>query len=173
MTFAVPYLEQIKTVLIDAAPGMPADIWWVTAAVLFILALAALVDAFTTTVPDALIFFGLFAITFMQGMFASWEIAAQHLQYAILAGLFIWAINFAWVKKFHYDALGMGDAKWTMLAVACFGIKSAVLAWGIGSVLATIFIGLFRLFKYQMSKVTFSPFLFIGLGLGLYATRFW
>jgi prepilin signal peptidase PulO-like enzyme (type II secretory pathway) len=173
MTFAFPYLDQIKTVLIDAAPGMPPEIWWVTACVLLILALAALVDAFTTTVPDVIIFLGLFAITLMQGLFASWEIAAQHLQQAIAVGLFIFAINYAWVKKFHTDALGMGDAKWTMLAVACFGIESAVLAWGIGSVLATIFIGLFRLFKYQMSKVTFSPFLFIGLGLGLYAARFW
>ena len=173
MTFAFPFLDQVKSVLVDAAPGMPADIWWVTACVLFILALAALIDAFTETIPDALIFLGLFAIILMQGMFASWEIAAQHLRYAIAAGLFIWAVNFAWEKKFHTDALGMGDAKWTMLAVACFGIESAVWAWGIGSVLATIFIGLFRLFKVQMSKVTFSPFLFIGLGVGLYAIRFW
>ena len=54
----------------------------------------------------------------------------------------------------------MGDAKWTMLAVACFGIGLGLYSWAIGSVLATIYIGSFRLFKVQVTKVTFSPFLF-------------
>ena len=171
MTFAFPLLDQIRVVLVDMTPGMPPEIWWVTACVLVILALAATVDAFTTTIPDPLIFLGLFAITLMQGLSASWDVAAHHLTQAIAAGLLIWGVNFAWVKKFETDAIGMGDSKWTMLAVACFGITPAVLAWGIGSVLATIFIGLFRLFKVQLTKVTFSPFLFIGLGVGLFITR--
>jgi prepilin signal peptidase PulO-like enzyme (type II secretory pathway) len=140
---------------------------------LAILAFAAIIDAFTATIPDALIFLGLFVLTLTLGVYASWEIAAQHLARAIAAGLFIWAVNFAWARKFHADALGMGDAKWTMLAVACLGIESAFFAWGIGSVLATIFIGLFRLFKVQITRVTFSPFLFIGLSVGLFATRVW
>jgi prepilin signal peptidase PulO-like enzyme (type II secretory pathway) len=140
---------------------------------LFILALAATIDAFTEVIPEILIFLGLFAITAVQGVIVSWEIAAHHLQQAIVMGVLIWGINFAWFQKFHYDALGMGDAKWTMLATACFGIDSVVIAWGIGSVLATIFIGLFRLFKYRVTKVTFSPFLFIGLSVALYGVRFW
>lgn len=171
--FVLPYVESVKSVLGSMAPGMPPEYWWVTAGVLFILALAATIDAFTTVIPDVLIFLGLVAVTSVQGFFVSWDIAALYLREAIGAGLAIWFINFAWHWKFGYDALGMGDAKWTMLAAACFGIAPAVYAWGIGSVLATILILTLRLFKYRVAAVTFSPFLFIGLGVALFALRFW
>ena len=173
MSFFLPFLNEAKIVLIHVAPGMPPETWWMTACVLFILALAATIDAFTAIIPEALIFLGLFAITVVQGIFASWEIAGQHLREAVAAGFLIWGINHAWYYKFRYDALGMGDAKWTMLAVACFGAEAALVAWGIGSVLATIFIGVFRLFNYRITQVTFSPFLFIGLSVALYGLRFW
>jgi prepilin signal peptidase PulO-like enzyme (type II secretory pathway) len=171
MTFS--FIHQIKLFLILLTPGMPHDTWWVTAFVLFILALTATIDAFTEVIPEALIFFGLFAITFVQGQYVSWDFAAHHLQQAVAIGVLIWAINFAWFRKFGYDALGMGDAKWTMLAASCFGIDSVLTAWGVGSVLATIFIGLFRLFKYQITRVTFSPFLFVGLSVALFGVRIW
>ena len=137
-----------------------------------ILGLAATVDAFTELVPEPLIFLGLFAVTAAQGMCDSWEVAGHHLRQAVAAGALIWAINFAWFCKFRYDALGMGDAKWTMLAVACFGIDLGLYSWAIGSVLATIYIGSFRLFKVQVTKVTFSPFLFVALSVVLYLVRF-
>jgi prepilin signal peptidase PulO-like enzyme (type II secretory pathway) len=152
---------------------MPPEMWGVTACVVLILAVTAILDAFTAVIPEALIFLGLVGVTVAQGFFLSWKTAAHYLQEAIAAGLFIWVLNFAWYWKFRYDALGMGDAKWTMLAVACFGIGPAILAWGVSSVLATIFIGSFRLFKYRIKRVTFSPFLFIGLGVALYRVRFW
>ncbi|MDR3425649.1 MAG: prepilin peptidase [Alphaproteobacteria bacterium] len=155
------------------APNMPPDYWWVTGVVVFILALTATVDAFTATIPELLIFLGLLAVVGTQGRCASWEIAAQHLQQAVIAGLLIWAINFAWYCKFDYDALGMGDAKWTMLAVACFGVTPVLFAWGFGAVLAVIFMEAVRLVGYRISRVTFSPFLFISLGVGLYWVRFW
>jgi prepilin signal peptidase PulO-like enzyme (type II secretory pathway) len=173
MTFVVPFMTEAKTVLVHVAPGMPPDFWWVTAGVLLILALTATIDAFTESIPEVFIFFGLFAVTAVQGLFASWEIAAHHLQQAIAAGLLIWMINFAWFWKFRYDALGMGDAKWTMLAVACFGIEPVLIAWGLGSILSTFFIGMFRLFNYRITKVTFSPFLFVALSVALYRVRFW
>jgi prepilin signal peptidase PulO-like enzyme (type II secretory pathway) len=173
MTFFLYFLNEAKIVLIHVAPGMPPETWWMTACVIFILALAATIDAFTTVIPDVLIFLGLFAVATVQGVCASWEIAALHLREAIIAGVLIWAINFAWFRKFRYDALGMGDAKWTMLAVACFGAEPVIIAWGIGSVLATILIGVFRIFRYRVTEVTFSPFLFVGLSVALYGVRFW
>ena len=114
MTLALPLLDKAQVVLIHMAPGMPERYAWVTALVVVILALAATIDAFTETVPESLIFVGLFAVTATQGLFTSWELAAWHLRQALFVGLLIWGINFAWVCKFHYDALGMGDAKWSM-----------------------------------------------------------
>jgi prepilin signal peptidase PulO-like enzyme (type II secretory pathway) len=171
--FILPFLNHAKTLFVQMAPGMPPETWWVTASVLIILALTATIDSFTEEIPEAMIFLGLCAIIAVQGLIVSWEVAAQHLRLAIAMGLLIWAINFAWYWKYRYDALGMGDAKWTMLAVACFGIDLGLYAWGIGSVLATIYIGLFRLFKVRIAKVTFSPFLFVALSVALYRVRFW
>jgi prepilin signal peptidase PulO-like enzyme (type II secretory pathway) len=169
--FVIPYISACKTILIDIAPGMPPDIWWVTALVVFILALAATIDAFTTTVPDSLIFLGLLAITGMQGWYASWAVAAMHLRQAIEAGVLIWAINLMWYWKFRNDALGMGDAKWTMLAVACFGWLAGVIAWGAGACLAVVWLCVAWLVKRPVDRVTFAPFLMAGLMLGLWWMR--
>ncbi len=173
MIFAFPFLDKAQSVLVHMAPGMPPGYWWVTACVLLILALTATIDAFTAIIPDILIFLGLLAVTGTQGLYVSWDVAAHHLRQAIMAGGLIWIINLAWYRKFCYDALGMGDAKWTMLAVACFGVMPIVYAWGTGAILATIFIGAAWLARCPMTKVTFAPFLFVGLGVGLYAVRFW
>jgi len=171
--FVSPFYDQARLVLFEMAPGIPFGFQGVTAAVILILAFTAVVDAFREVVPDLLICLGFSAVIAVIGFFGSWEEAARPLLEAIAVGCAIWAINFAWFLKFRYDALGMGDAKWTMLAVACFGFAPSLLAWGIGSVLATIFIGSFRFFKVRLSKVSFSPFLFVGLGVGVYMVRFW
>ena len=172
MTFACPLLDQAQVVLTHMAPGMPPAYMWVTALVLFLLALTATIDAFTSIVPDVFIFIGLVGVVATQGLVSSWEIALWNLGNALVFGAAIWAINFAWYRKFGYDALGMGDAKWSMLAVACFGNEPVLFSWGAGAVFATAFIGAARLFRYQVTKVTFAPFLLMGLGLGLYWIRF-
>jgi prepilin signal peptidase PulO-like enzyme (type II secretory pathway) len=172
IVIASPLLDAAKTVLIHAAPGMPPEYWWMTACILSILALASTIDAFTGIVPDSLIFLGMLAVTGTQGMIASWPVAGTHLRHAVEAGLLVWLTNFLWYAKFHHDALGMGDAKWTMLAVACFGPVPGIFAWGVGSVLAVIFIGASRLVRFQVTQLTFAPFLFIGLTIGLYWVRF-
>ena len=172
MISAFPLLDEARIVLEPMAPDMPPDFWWVTAGVLFVLALTAAIDAFTAIVPDVLIFLGLLALVGAQGVYASWEIAAHHLWLAIMAGGLIWIINLAWYRKFCYDALGMGDAKWTVLAVACFGVMPIVFAWGAGAVLATIFIGGAWLVRRPIARVAFAPFLLMGLGVGLFCLRF-
>ncbi len=170
--FVFPPLDILRTITETAAPGMPPAYWWVAAGVLGILALSATIDAFTEIVPDVFILLGLIGIFIAQTLYSSWESAAWHFRYALAAGFFIWAVNTLWYRHFRYDALGMGDAKWTMLAVACFGVTPCVYAWGVGAILASLYIGFARLLRYQVSQITFAPFLFIGLCAGLYWLRF-
>jgi len=172
MILDLPPQSLVKHIMIQAAPVMPPEIWWVTAMVFFILIITAGIDAFTEVIPDALIFFGLLAITGMQGMYGSWEVAGNNLRKALLAGVIIWAINQLWYKVFRNDALGMGDAKWTVLAVACFGLLPSLGAWGIGACLAVVWILASRLVSYKVTRVTFAPFLLIGLCTSLYWIRF-
>ena len=171
MPIVVSLIDTAKTVLIDAAPDMPPELWLLSAFVLGLLALTAIIDIFTTTVPDECIWLGLLAVTGLLGVYASWDIAAEHLQIAIAAGIVIWGVNQLWYRLFRHDALGMGDAKWTMLAVICFGVMPALFAWGVGAFLAVIFIGLMRLCRRKIARVTFAPFLFVGLCAGLYWLR--
>jgi prepilin signal peptidase PulO-like enzyme (type II secretory pathway) len=170
--FAFPAYDAVKSVLVHVAPGMPPDYWWVTAFVLVILGMAATIDAFTTVVPDGLIFLGMLALALAQGTNVSWTVAGIHLFQGIIAAVLIWLINLLWYLRFEHDALGMGDAKWTALAVACFGIAPGLWAWGLGSILAVIAIGVAFLLRYQVTQVTFAPFLFIGLAVGLWWVRF-
>jgi prepilin signal peptidase PulO-like enzyme (type II secretory pathway) len=170
--FAFPLFDAAKNILAEIAPSMPPDYWWVTACVLFILALTATIDAFTAVIPDILIFLGLLALVATQGMAISWEIAGQHLRQALCAAIAIWALNEIWYWKFHRDALGMGDAKWTMLAVACFGLLPALYAWGIGAILALAFLAVMQITRRKIKHVTFAPFLLAGLCVGLYWIKF-
>jgi len=157
-----------QNILTNIAPDMPPELWALTAFVLGLLALMAAIDAFTAIIPDTLVMLGLISVTGLLGIYDSWDSAAHHLQIAIVAGVLIWGVNAAWYRCFRTDAFGMGDAKWTMLVVACLGVMPALLAWGLGAILATIFIGTMRLFRRPIARVTFAPFLFIGLCLGLY-----
>ena len=168
MTLDASLFYVAKSFLMTSAPDMPPELWLVPTIVLGILGLTAIIDAFTKIVPDVLIFAGLVVITGLLGFFASWDIAAQHLQVAIAAAVAIWGVNELWYRCLHHDALGMGDAKWTLLAVTCFGIIPALFAWGGGAIIAVIFMGGMRLFRRPIKRVTFAPFLFIGLCAGLY-----
>jgi len=157
--------------LMHATLGLPPEAWWLPAIVLFLLFCAALVDAFTSTVPDPLIFLGLAAVLAVQGMYVSWEFAGWHLLLALAAALFIWTMNELWRAAFDNDAIGMGDVKWTMLAIACFDTTPVMAAWGIGAWLALIWIGVARLYHYKLGRVYFAPFLFLGLLAAIYFFR--
>lgn len=164
-------MSHIPILLLHMTPGLPSDLWWLPALVLFILGAAALIDTVSSTIPDPLIFAGLFAVTALQGFYISWPEAGTHLTYALGSALFVWAINQIWYRVTKGDAIGMGDAKWTMLAVSCFDFVPAVFAWGIGACLAVIWIGVTRLARYQVTRVYFAPFLFMGLCAGLWWLR--
>jgi prepilin signal peptidase PulO-like enzyme (type II secretory pathway) len=161
----------VKSYSVFLTPGLPPQAWWVGLLTLFILGLAATIDAFTATIPDTLMFFGLLAVVILQGSYVSWPFASMHLSMAIAAGLAVWAINQAWYLFFKQDALGMGDAKWSMLAVALFDLKPVLVAWGLGACLAVIWLMAAQLVRYQTTRVHFAPFLFVGLLAGLYWYR--
>ncbi|MDE1900657.1 MAG: prepilin peptidase [Alphaproteobacteria bacterium] len=167
-----PYEGVVRHVLVQSAPGIPSSLWWATAIVVLVLALTALHDIRTTTIPEAPIFLGLLALTGLLGMEKSWPDAAMHLRHGIEAGLAVWAVNFMWRLFFKNDALGMGDAKWSMLAAACFGLKAVIVAWGIGACLAVLWIAAMHIARRRIAHVTFAPFLCAGLAAGIYALRF-
>lgn len=161
----------IQRIALDSVVDMPPKAWWVPGLVLLILIAAAAIDAIKAYIPDALIFFGLLALTALQGMYVSWPFAAQHLTTAIIAGFGLWAINQGWYIAFKQDAIGMGDAKWTMLAVASFGLQPAIFAWGFGACLALVWMGCLRFVRYKITRVYFAPFLMLGLLAGIYVLR--
>lgn len=161
----------IKLGLLHATIGLPSEAWWLPALVVLVLGASATIDAFTSVVPDPLIFTGLLAVVAVQGIDVSWPFAARHLTIALVAAIGLWALNMLWYRIFKRDALGMGDAKWTMLAVACFDINPVLFAWGFGACLALLWMGALRLTRYQITRVYFAPFLFFGLMTGIYWLR--
>ena len=161
----------IKFNLVHAVVGMPNDAWWIPMIVMGILCAAAMVDAFSSTVPDWLVLLGLIAIVMGHGLYVSIPYALWHLGMAVAAFLAVWIINELWRHFFKVDAVGMGDAKWSALAVGCFDIVPVAVAWGVGAWLALIWLALLRLAKYEVTRVYFTPFLFLGLLVGIWWVR--
>jgi prepilin signal peptidase PulO-like enzyme (type II secretory pathway) len=167
----IPIIRDIPSVALAAMPDVPPTLWWLPLVVILVLGLSACVDAMTARIPDGLIFLGLLAVTALLGIYVDWPFAAAHLRIAIAAGVGLWFLNILWVKQFGHDAFGMGDAKWTMLAVDCFGIVPALCAWGIGACLGVVWMGLLNLSGRRIKHVYFGPFLFVGLMVGIYWLR--
>jgi leader peptidase (prepilin peptidase)/N-methyltransferase len=165
-------LDQLQLLAFEAAPMFPPAYWWVTAAVFLLLVLAAWIDFRHHIVPDALVILGLLAITGLQGIYMSWPDAAHHLRDAIIAGFAIWGVNAIWFRAFHHDALGMGDAKWSALAASSFGLMPLLFTWGIGAVLACIFLTGASLAHRKIAHLPFVPFLMVGLCLSVWGIRF-
>jgi prepilin signal peptidase PulO-like enzyme (type II secretory pathway) len=152
-------------------PDMPPQAWWVLAVVLAILGAAAVFDAFKAIVPEPLIFAGLVIVVAGQGLYVDWPFAAGNLALGLAAAILIWAVNWLWHRAFKHDAIGMGDAKWTILAVTAFGLLATAYAWGLGAILAICWMGILRLAKRNIARVHFAPFLFIGLVAAIYFLR--
>jgi len=164
----MPY---ILTNLSHALPGMPLASWWLVPVVLFLLGTLAIVDAFTSKVPDPVILPCLLLITAAEGYYVDWPFAGVNLLIALAAGFAIFLLNEVWFRTTKRDAIGMGDAKWTMIAVQAFGILPSLIAWGVGAVLAIIWMGGARIAKRPITRVHFAPFLFVGLLAGIWWLR--
>jgi prepilin signal peptidase PulO-like enzyme (type II secretory pathway) len=152
-------------------PGMPPSSGWLAPAVFLLLGAASLIDARTARVPDPLIFLGLFMTTATQGLSVDWPFAAHRLTIALAAGFIPYLINLLWYRLKKRDALGMGDAKWTMLAVDCFGAAPVLVAWFMGAWLALGWMGGARILRRPVVRIHFAPFLLAGLLTGIYWLR--
>lgn len=152
-------------------PGMPTEGGWLAPVIFVLLGIAAVIDARTGHVSDPLVFAGLFFTIAAEGVLVDWPFAGQHLVFALIAGFLLYAINELWYRARKRDAFGMGDAKWTVLAVSCFGSMAGFSAWALGTWLALGWMGAMRLMKRPSMRVHFSPFLFIGLCAGIYWLR--
>jgi len=163
------------------AVDLPPAAWWLAALAILTLAAAALADAFSGRVPDPLVLLGLVAVTAARGYYSGWPLAAQYLLSGFVAAFAVWMANHLYYKVFTQDAIGMGDAKWTALAVSAFGVKPALWAWVMGAWLGISWLALRGLFSLALSifnrsaklrdqyeYIHFAPFLFMGLLTGLY-----
>jgi leader peptidase (prepilin peptidase)/N-methyltransferase len=166
-------LAEIHRFFVVSAPDMPPETWWVAALVLLVLGISAAIDAFTATVPDPLIFFGTVGIVGAEGMYVTWPFAAHQLTFGLIAAAIVWGVNEIWYRIFKHDALGLGDAKWSMLAVTCFGWLPVLLAWGAGAIFGAIWFVAVRLIRRapMTTHVHFAPFLFVGLIAGIWAAK--
>lgn len=140
-------------------------------AVYLVLLTTAVWDAWRGIVPNIPLALAALAILTGRFLVLSWEDALTHLALGGAAWLFLWVFNEVWFQIFKKDAIGMGDAKWTALAVGTFGIVPALFAWFAGAWVAILWIIGSYLFGRRIRKVFFAPFLLVGLTLGLLVTR--
>ena len=164
-------MQTLFVLFAQTMPGMPPECGWLAPAVLLMLGAAAAIDARTARVPDPLILGGILITTGVEGFAVDWSYAGQHLAMGFATGFLLYLINELYCRFMKRDAFGMGDAKWSVLTVSCFGPMTTFFAWVIGSWLALGWIGVMRLNKRKITRVHFAPFLFVGLCAGIYWLR--
>ncbi|MGE3770905.1 MAG: hypothetical protein AB7G06_08160 [Bdellovibrionales bacterium] len=146
---------------------LPFDVpVWIGALSLLALAGTALYDARTGLVPPVplavatlLLMFGLISVDAARAFTAP--------LYAVLFYAGVWAVNEAHYRITGRDALGLGDAHWSLVAVMAYGPLPVLMAWGAGAWLAIFWLGGLKLLKRPAGHVYFVPFLFAGLMLVL------
>lgn len=160
-------------------PDLPQHAWWLPLIILIILGATAIVDAYKAQVPDIPLFVGVLIVFAAFGLFRNWTSAAEHLGYGFLAALALWGGNELFYRWQGKEAIGMGDAKWTALAVATFGFKPAIIAWIVGAWLGIFWLAVAWILSFtlrllliesnlKIKQIHFAPFLFAGLLAGLY-----
>lgn len=164
-------IESLQHFFVLSIPDMPPEAWWVGGLLLLLLGAAAAIDMVTGIVPDPLILLGIAGIVAAEGAFVSWPFGAHQLTWGLVALAIIWGINEIWFRAFKHDALGMGDGKWSMLAVTGFGGLPVLCAWGVGAVLGSAWILAQLIARRKNPYVHFAPFLFVGLIAGIWAVR--
>jgi prepilin signal peptidase PulO-like enzyme (type II secretory pathway) len=129
------------------------------------LAGTAYVDARRGRVPDAPLLVAALAIALAFLWLQPPELLLKRLLLALVCGGAVWAINEIWYYAHKQDALGMGDAKWSMLAVLAFGTMPVMWAWILGAWLALGWMAVLRLRRHKIQRVFFAPFLCVGLAV--------
>ncbi len=144
-----------------SSPGGP----WIALLVWAILAGTAYVDARSGRVPNKPLVAGALFVSVCYLFIGPPELLLEQIAWALLCGFVIWAINAIWYSLRKHDALGMGDAKWSMLAALGFGVEPVFWAWVVAAWLALGWIAITRLRRLSIKRVFFAPFLLAGLAL--------
>lgn len=171
-------MPDLAFILSFLPPDFSGQLAFLPYAILGILGLAALVDAFTGRVPNSLVLIGVSSVIFLSASYEGWTRAGGRLFVAFLAFTLLKTINRVYISLCRRDAFGMGDAKWTALAAMAFGLPNVFWAWVIGAWLGLVWMLLRRLVGYvfplfrSYGYIHFAPFLFAGLVLRLYAVKF-
>ncbi len=165
------------------------DYWWLALPIWLCLGWSAWVDARTGRVPDRILLPG--ALWSLLLLFvAAIVVSRQDILYiypdpdlhdwmgrgtyfmtifigrviAVLGfAAAIWGLNEGWYRWKKHEALGMGDAKWSAVAVLGFGLLPVLWCWGLGAILALLWLGWRRWQGHPARQVYFAPFLCIAL----------
>ncbi len=146
--------------LLDCPGGV-----WAALLVWAVLAGTAYVDARSGRVPDVPLLGGALAVGVAILLLQPPQFFLERGLAALTVGGAIWAGNELWYRWRKQDALGMGDAKWSMLAVFAFGVMPVLWAWVGGAWLALGWMAALRLRRRQLQRVFFAPFLCVGLAV--------
>jgi prepilin signal peptidase PulO-like enzyme (type II secretory pathway) len=144
---------------------LPPDIsFYVALYALLALAATAVVDARTGLVPPlplAIATLLLMVDMISGGSAQAFTVPLQ----AVLVYIGIWIVNEIHYRFIGRDALGMGDAHWSLVATLLFGWQTVLMAWGAGAWLALAWMGGCKLVRRPVAHIYFVPFLFIALVL--------
>lgn len=150
-----------------------ASPWWLSVPLWLCLGYSAWIDGRTGRVPNKILFPGAIYCLVVLGflafqklsILASLDFIGFRFLSALAVGAVFWLFNEVWWRWKRQDAIGMGDAKWSALAVLGFGVLPVLWAWSIAAWLGLGWIGLKKLKRRKTEVIYFAPFLFIGLVL--------
>ncbi|MEJ0061921.1 MAG: prepilin peptidase [Alphaproteobacteria bacterium] len=141
-----------------ASPWLAVFLW-------AMLGWTAFIDARSGRVPDRLLIAGAAGAALAMAILMPPSFLLARLVAAVICGGIIWALNELWYYFRKRDALGMGDAKWSMLAAFGFGAAPVLWAWVAAAWLGLGLIGVMRLIGRPLKRVHFAPFLLVGLAI--------
>ncbi|MGB4102200.1 MAG: hypothetical protein WBK91_09895 [Alphaproteobacteria bacterium] len=153
------FVFQPENLLSSPAGELAALLVWA------VLAGTAYVDARRGRVPDLPLLGGALAVSVAMLWVQPPQMLLERGALALAVGGAIWGGNELWYRWRGQDALGMGDAKWSMLAVLAFGMMPVLWAWAIGAWLALGWMAALRLMKRKIRRVYFAPFLCVALAV--------
>ncbi len=164
-------------IILGWGTGYPSTLWYVPLFLLVLLGFVSFVDARTGRVPDLPLLLGGLVAVAVLAWGAGWASAGLRLLYVVGAVVSLRLLNEGYYRLFGHDAFGFGDAKWTGLAVAGFGLAPVCWAWVFGAWLGVIWLGLRVVWRKVrptyagQAYVHFAPFLFLGLVVALLRDR--
>lgn len=142
---------------------LPADVpLWAGSIAVLALLYTAVVDARTGLVPPVPL--AIASLALMAGLVLNGSeraFTAPLYALAFYAGVFL--INEVHYRLTQRDALGLGDAHWSLVSVLAFGVPATLMAWGAGAWLGLLWLGMRKLVRKPAGQVYFVPFLFIAL----------